>query len=46
MATSGDVANAENRCGFEVEVEWVGIDKEEHTREDLAKIYEMRLLNS
>ena len=37
MAAIVDMANAENGPGFEVEVEWVGFDKE-NTWEDLAKI--------
>ena len=40
MAAIVDMANAENGSGFEVEVEWVGFDKEENTLKDLAKIWD------
>ena len=39
MAAIVDISNTENGSGFEVEVEWVGFDKEENTWEDLAKIW-------
>ena len=37
MAAIVDVSNAENRSGLEVEVEWVGFDRE-NIWENLAKI--------
>ena len=33
MAAIVDMANSENRSGFEVEIEWVEFDKEENTWE-------------
>ena len=40
MGAIVDTANSENGSGFEVELEWVGFNKEENTREDLAKIWD------
>ena len=40
IAAIVDMANAENGSGFEVEIVWVGFDKEENTWEDLAKIWD------
>ena len=40
MAAIVDISNTENGSGFEVEVEWVGLDKEENTWEDLAKTWD------
>ena len=40
MAEIVDMANADDRSGFEVGVQWVGFDKEENRWEDLAKIWD------
>ena len=38
IAAIVDTANAQNGSGLEVEVEWVGFDKEENTWGDVAKL--------
>ena len=43
IAAIVDTANAQNGSGLEVEVEWVGFDKEENTLKDLAKIWDATL---
>ena len=39
MAAFVDMSDAENRSGFEVEVEWVRFDNEDNTWKDPAKIW-------
>ena len=40
MAVIVDMANVEDRLGFEVEVQWVGFDKKYNMWENLAKIWD------
>ena len=40
MAAIVDMSVAEDGPGFDVEVEWVGFDKEENTWEELSKMWD------